>query len=234
MAAKQPRRSISPRRRIRKSIFAASVSLPRSSSLRSQDPIAEEALISDISRFANSQNSVKLSDLSANKPFHVQIEKLALSTYCPDGIGRWFYERAAGSYNTMLLREGTTPARLRQLKESIPTSRRITKTDLAKYLNAWAQRPDSVSFGTQKNFERFMADSPITRPRRRLRCRMSPPTSLWLPRQFCSRKAHALARPMFPQAQANVAAYVVSLVANRLGRSSIWTRSGFGKTSQRS
>jgi len=35
--------------------------------LRSQDSIAEEALISDISRFANSQTSVKLSDLSANK-----------------------------------------------------------------------------------------------------------------------------------------------------------------------
>jgi hypothetical protein len=29
--------------------------------------------------------------------------------------------------------------------------------------------------------------------------------------------AHALVRPMFQQAQANVAAYVVSLVANRLG-----------------
>ena len=43
--------------------------------LRSQDSIAEEALISDISRFANSQTSVKLSDLSANKPFHVQIRK---------------------------------------------------------------------------------------------------------------------------------------------------------------
>ena len=37
------------------------------------------ALISDISRYANSQNSVKLSDLSANKPFHVEMEKLALS-----------------------------------------------------------------------------------------------------------------------------------------------------------
>ena len=31
------------------------------------------------------------------------------------------------------------------------------------------------------------------------------------------KKAHALVRPMFQQAQANVAAYVVSLVANRLG-----------------
>jgi hypothetical protein len=40
----------------------------------------EEELISDVSKYANSQNSVKLSDLSANKPFHVEIEKLALST----------------------------------------------------------------------------------------------------------------------------------------------------------
>jgi hypothetical protein len=126
--------------------------------LRSRDPISEEALTSDISRYSNSQNSVKLSDLSANKPFHVQLEKLALSTYCPDGVGRWFYERAAGSYNVMLARDGTTPARLRLLKETMPQSRRITKTDLAKYLNAWDQKPDSVSLGGQRNFELLMAD----------------------------------------------------------------------------
>jgi hypothetical protein len=78
---------------------------------------------------------------AANKPFHIELEKLALSTYCPDGVGRWFYERAAGSYNTMLARDGTTPARLRQLKDAIPSSRKITKTDLAKYLNAWAEKP---------------------------------------------------------------------------------------------
>ena len=37
----------------------------------------------------------------------------------------------------MLAREGDTPARLRRLKETIPTARKITKTDLAKYLKAW-------------------------------------------------------------------------------------------------
>ena len=196
--------------------------------LRSQDSIAEEALISDISRFANSQTSVKLSDLSANKPFHVQIENLALSTYCPDGIGRWFYERAAGSYNTMLLREGTTPARLRQLKESIPTSRRITKTDLAKYLNAWSQRPDSVSFGTQKNFERFMADLTNNDAETPPPLPDVPAYKLMVAKAILFKKAHALVRPMFQQAQANVAAYVVSLVANRLGQKldldKIWLR----------
>ena len=87
--------------------------------LRSPDATAEEALISDISRYANSQNSVKQSDLSANKPFHIEVERLALTTYCPDGVGRWFYERVAGSYNTMLAREGNTPARLKRLKEIV-------------------------------------------------------------------------------------------------------------------
>src|SRR6202021_663140 len=66
------------------------------------------------------------------------------------------YERAAGSYNTMLAREGSTPAQLRKLREAIPPARKITKTDLAKYLNAWDKRPDLVSLGSQKNFEKFM------------------------------------------------------------------------------
>lgn len=196
--------------------------------LRSQDPVAEEALISDISRYANSQNSVKLSDLSANKPYHVQIEKLALSTYCPDGIGRWFYERAAGSYNTLLAREGTTPARLRQLKETIPTSRRITKTDLAKYMNAWAQRPDSVSYGAQKNFERFMAEFNTNNGEAQPTLPDVPTYKQMVAKAILFKKAQALVRPMFPAFQANVAAYVVSLVASRLGEKidldKIWLR----------
>lgn len=124
--------------------------------LKSDDPVKEETLISDISKYANSQNAVRQSDLSANKPFHVEVEKLAMSTYCPDGVGRWFYERATGSFNTMLAREGTTPAKLRNLRQAIPPARKINKTDLAKYLHAWDQLPDSVSFGAQKNFMRFM------------------------------------------------------------------------------
>jgi hypothetical protein len=143
--------------------------------LRSQDSITEEALI----------------------------ENLALSTYCPDGIGRWFYERAAGSYNTMLLREGTTPARLRQLKESIPTSRRITKTDLAKYLNAWDQRPGSVSFGTQKNFERFMADLTNTEADTPPPLPDVPAYKLMIAKAILFKRSHTLVRPMFQQAQAN-------------------------------
>ena len=182
--------------------------------LRSCDAASEEALISDVSRCANSQNSVKQSDLSANKPFHIEIEKLSLTTYCPDGVGRWFYERAAGSYNTMLAREGTTPARLKQLKQVVsPPSRKITKTDLAKYLNTWEQKPHVVSLGSQKNFSSFMEslseqEGPL------------PGSSVYkgmIARTILFRKAHALIRPMFPAFQGNAAIYLVSVLANRLG-----------------
>lgn len=186
--------------------------------LRSQDTTAEEALIADISRCANSQNSVKQSDLSANKPFHIELEKLALTTYCPDGVGRWFYERAAGSYNTMLAREGTTPAKLRQLKVVVcPPGRKITKTELAKYLNAWDQRPDAVSFGSQKNFERFMA---TFRDEEGEAIEPLPDAKAFkemVAKALVFKRTQLLVRPLFPAFQANVATYVVSVLANRLG-----------------
>lgn len=187
--------------------------------LRSQDPSGEEALISDISKFANSQNAVKLSDLSANKPFHVEMERLALSSYCPDGVGRWFYERAAGSYNVMLAREGTTPAKLRALKEAIPTARKITKTDLAKYMNAWGQKPHLVSLGAQKNFERFMSE--FSEEEDQIGTTL-PDVTMYkqmVATAIIFKTAAKLIRPMFPAShpKGQVTTYLVSVLANRLG-----------------
>lgn len=184
--------------------------------MRDDDSAKEEALVSDISRYANSQNAVRQSDLSANKPFHVEIEKLSRSVFCPDGVGQWFYERAAGSYNTLLTREGTTPARLKALKEAIPTSRRITKTDLAKYITAWDKKPDIVSLGSQKNFDRFMAGlTPVDGQEAPL------PTvaeyKAMIAKAKIYRDTQKLLRPMFQAFQANVVAYTVSLLAEKLG-----------------
>ena len=195
--------------------------------MRAQDSAKEEALVSDISRFANSQNAVRQSDLSANKPFHVEIEKLSRTVYCPDGVGQWFYERAAGSYNTLLAREGTTPAKLKALKEAIPTARRITKTDLAKYISAWDKKPDIVSLGSQKNFDKFMASLTPTDGQE-----VPLPTVIDFKNMIAKAKifrdAQKLLRPMFQAFQANVTAYTVSLVAEKLGEridlEKIWTR----------
>ncbi len=185
--------------------------------MKVQDAAREEALVSDISRFANSQNAVRQSDLSANKPFHVDVERLSLTVYCPDGTGRWFYERAAGSYNTMLSREGTTPAKLRALKETIPPARKIIKTDLAKYINAWDALPDLVSLGSQKNFIRFMSSltaeegEPV------------PPApdvaeyKSMMAKAIVFKAVHKLVRPMFQAFQANVTAYTVALLSNKTG-----------------
>lgn len=185
--------------------------------MKVRDEAREEALVSDISRFANSQNAVRQSDLSANKPFHVDVERLSLTVYCPDGTGRWFYERSAGSYNTMLIREGTTPARLRGLKEAIPTARKITKTDLAKYVCAWSVQPDVVSLGAQKCFERFMAGMTVPEGDP-----LPPAPNVASYKQMVAaailfKAAQRLVRPLLQAFQANVTAYTVSLVANRFG-----------------
>jgi len=181
--------------------------------MREEDPTEEEALVSDISRFANSQNAVRQSDLSANKPFHVEVERLSLSIYCFDG-GRWFYERAAGSYNTLLARGGTTPALLRALKESVPASRKITKTELAKYIMAWDIKPDVVSLGSQKCFDRFMTGLGEAEAEGNP---LKPDPAFFkalVAKAIVFKAVHKTARPLVSAFLANVAAYTVAVVAH--------------------
>ena len=198
--------------------------------MRDEDPTKEEALVSDISRYANSQNAVRQSDLSANKPFHVDIERLSLSIYCPDGIGRWFYERAAGSYNTLLAREGNTPAKRRALKNSIPPARKITKTDLAKYLMAWDVKPDVVGLGAQKCFNRFMsalgeaeaAGKPVVPDPAFFKALVA--------KAIIFKAVHKTSRPLVSAFLANVTAYTVAVVADSYGEDfdleKVWLRQG--------
>lgn len=197
--------------------------------MRDDDAAKEEALVSDISRYANSQNAVRQSDLSANKPFHVEVEKLSRSVFCPDGVSQWFYERAAGSYNTLLTREGTTPAKLKALKEAIPTSRRITKTDLAKYITAWDKKPDIVSLGSQKNFDRFMAGLTPADGQEAPLPTVAEYKSM-IAKAKIYRDAQRLLRPMFQAFQANVTAYTVSLLSEKLGQridlDRVWNKQG--------
>lgn len=120
-----------------------------------------EQIVPLISRYANSQNKVSEADLSANEPFHVEVEKQSRAAWTPvvDGATRqthWFYERARGQYRDAVFRAGT-PAAQRRYREANPADQRFTKTDLAKYEHAWDQLPQHVSRGAQKNFTTFMA-----------------------------------------------------------------------------
>lgn len=194
--------------------------------MRAQDPIKEEILVSDISRFANTQNAVRQSDLSANRPFHVEIEKISRAVYCPDGVSQWFYERAAGSYNTLLAREGTTPAKLKKIKDAIPVSRRLTKTDLAKYLTAWDKKPEIVSLGSQKNFDHFMAGL-IAPEKQEVNLPSTADFKDMIAKAKLYRDVQKMIRPMFQAFQANITAYTISvtsmLIGERINLDKIWS-----------
>lgn len=124
--------------------------------LKGDDDDARERLISNISKYANSQNAVKTSDLSANRPFHVQLEKLSEDVWCADGASRWFYERAAGAYQVRLLRE-RTDAKRREFQKIVPTKRKLSKNDIAKFHEAWRGKPTQVALAGEKNFAAFMS-----------------------------------------------------------------------------
>jgi hypothetical protein len=185
--------------------------------LRRSDSVTEDALIADISRYANSQSAVKASDHYANKPFHVALEKLAMSTYCPDGVSRWYYERAAGSYKVMLEREAKRPSDLKRLQTSMPSTRKLTKTDFAKYVCAWMQLPDLVSIGGQKAFPIFMnlmttpsADGTVALPDADSYKKM-------IAQVIIFKTATRLINPRFPAFKANVTAYTVAVLSKVLG-----------------
>ena len=113
-------------------------------------------MVSAVSRSANSQNTVQPADFSANEPFHVAVENLANNIWLPDGSGRWFYERARGSYRAARMALGADSGAGRRFLTENSKERVFAKTDLAKYLNAWNGLPHLVSYGSQKNFQYFM------------------------------------------------------------------------------
>lgn len=116
---------------------------------------ARQNIIANISKYANSQNSIKASDLSSNNKYHIALENVSKTVYTPDGKGLWFYERASGAYKTMLARFAGT-AQQKRLKTIIPTYRKLTKTDVAKFINAWNELPHIVSLGAQKNYAAYI------------------------------------------------------------------------------
>jgi hypothetical protein len=123
-------------------------------------PDVAQAMIPDISRFANTQTQVKDADLFANHPFHRKVEELSRRLWAPPRPGshqmtHWFYERARAQFQTAQFT--LSAAAKREFLIQNPKDQLITKTDLAKFENTWRMRPHDVSFGAQKNFARYAA-----------------------------------------------------------------------------
>lgn len=122
------------------------------------EPDRAEEVIPHISRSANSQNKVSDADFFSNHPFHVRIETHSRRLWSPavDGAQHethWFYERARGQFLNEQVK--LSPSEKRRFLQQNPRDQLLTKTDLAKYENAWRCLPHIVSRGAQKNFKNF-------------------------------------------------------------------------------
>ena len=175
-----------------------------------------EELVGRISMFSNSQNKVNLADFSANDPYHVELEKLANSTWAPGEQSQWFYERARGSYKVMRAKLAPTPAKRKEFDLRFPPSQVFTKTDMARYLGAWDQLPHVVGKGAQKNFVEYMAILKETKPKK-----WEPDGTFFkdlVAKAIVYRRTEAIVREEgFPAYRANVVAYTIALLSSRVG-----------------
>lgn len=114
-----------------------------------------DLMIQNISKYANSQNTVKDSDLFSNHPFHRTIEALAKRIQAPahgDSVNNtfWYYERSRGKYEQEQFKFSKKSERENFVKK-YPKNQVIKKEDLSKYYTcAELLRPDLVSKGPQK------------------------------------------------------------------------------------
>ncbi len=118
----------------------------------------ETELVPRISRYANSQNAVSEADFFSNHEFHQRMEEKSRRILAPAQAGsafqtKWYYERTRGQYQSEKAK--LSAAGIRKFEAGYPKSQVVTKTDAAKFLVSWDQRPHIVSSGAQKNFLDF-------------------------------------------------------------------------------
>lgn len=119
----------------------------------------EDDLVSNISKYANTQTAIAKSDLCSNDPFYKSFYSLSKKTPSfKDNIiieGNkyfWYFERTNGQYNTesRVIYSGS-----RTFPRLYPKNKKFNKKLLAKVIMSWSQDPISVCMGNEKNFDYF-------------------------------------------------------------------------------
>lgn len=127
-------------------------------------------IVSNISKYANTQNKVNDADFTANNPNLIAIEKLSRSILTPITEHNtlqtyWFFERARGQYKNLRQKDGFTKSRQKAFDLKYPKSQVVTKVEFAKYINAYnevfdgkklAIGPHIVVRGNEKNYVKFI------------------------------------------------------------------------------
>lgn len=128
-------------------------------------------IVSDISKYANTQNKVNNADFSANNSILVELEKVSRYVMTPITPERsmqtyWFFERARSQYKNIRQKEGFTKSRQKAFDLKYPKNQMFTKVELAKYINCYEEvyegsklviAPHIVVRGSEKNYAQFIA-----------------------------------------------------------------------------
>ena len=115
-----------------------------------------DSMVRNISRYANTQNKIKASDLSANDTYNTSLSKLSRSIYSPM-IGsrlqtKWFYENMDGSYAVELSQAGSKT----RFEKEYPKNQKFSKTDLAAYELSYQGFPAQACKGAQDAYKFFV------------------------------------------------------------------------------
>ncbi len=113
-----------------------------------------DSLISDISRYSNSQTKVSNVDLSSRSTQLNKLKALSESIVTPSGR-KWFFEKSRGEFNTKLRILGSNKSRV---EKEYPKDFRFTKEQLGKYFTAWGEQPYVVKKGGEKVFRLFLEE----------------------------------------------------------------------------
>lgn len=116
-----------------------------------------------ISRYANSQNKVSELDLTSNNAYLIKLEALSRTAYAidPENSNKqtiWFFERVKGQYKESLNKE-PTKGKQNAFKLKYPTSQKILKSEVAKYMNIYKRIPYHVAKGAQKNYNFYLIEA---------------------------------------------------------------------------
>ena len=116
------------------------------------------SVVPKISEYANTQNIVKKADFSSSHPFHLNIKDLSNQIRTPEGQ-KWFYERMRGEYQVQKMKEKDLGKNKKsKYLETSPSNMKLTKEDLAKFINCWHYLdPHVACTGAQKSFVTFMS-----------------------------------------------------------------------------
>lgn len=147
----------------RRGVDLSEVVVPAKITLIADDRL--DHMIPEISRYANSQNAVTAADFEGNSRFHVGLERSSRNIWVtPTSAGseqtRWYYERVRGQYDVDK-NKFVTPATRRKFDRENPVPQRFGKTDAAKYVYSYGERPDIVCQGGEKCFRTWTLEAKL-------------------------------------------------------------------------